>query len=102
MNPPSKPIPKLDFFGGFYAAATANGRIAPIGGGATADGTVRLILNPPGTGAIGGGAAATGGAAEIISAISALAAAVPSALQTGQFTMNGIRPFTGSTSNLNF
>jgi hypothetical protein len=32
----------------------------------------------------------------------ALAAAVPSTPQTGQFTVNGIRPFTGSTSNLYF
>jgi hypothetical protein len=31
-----------------------------------------------------------------------LAAAVPSALQVGQFTATGIRPLTGSTSNLYF
>jgi hypothetical protein len=52
--------------------------------------------------AMGGGGGTVGGAAASWAAISAFAAAVPSALQTGQFTVNGIWPFTGSTSNLNF
>ena len=57
------------------------------------------MRNPPAVGAMGGGGAETAGGA---AASSALAAAVPSALQAGQFTANGICPFTGSTSNLNF
>ena len=52
----------------------------------------------------GGGGAETGagGTNMNFSASSAFAAAVPSAWHTGQFTVNGIRPPIGSTSNLNF
>lgn len=53
----------------------------------------------------GGGAVLVtrgGGGLEKLCANMPFAVAVPSALQTGQFTVNGMRPLTGSTSNLNF
>jgi hypothetical protein len=75
----------------------------PAAGGS---GAWRLICNPPTAGAIGGGGADIAvrliGCVPRFSLKRALAAAVPSTLQTGQFTVNGIRPFTGSTSNLYF
>jgi hypothetical protein len=70
------------------------------------------MRNPPAGGALGGGVGAAtgagatatggGGTKRNFSASNWLAAAVPSALQTGQFTVNGIRPPTGSTSKANF
>jgi hypothetical protein len=92
------------------AFAAKLGRIGAIGGGAkgggatvtAASGAERLMRNPAAAGAMGGGGGETVDAAASWVAINILAAAVPSALQAGQFTANGICPFTGSTSNLNF
>src|SRR5208282_2997829 len=92
---------------GFGVAGTV-GRIGAmavgadgIGGGATAAGAGagRLMRSPPtGTGsAIGGG-----GGWETTCDRMSLAARVPSTPQAGQLTVMGIRPFTGSTSNLYF
>jgi hypothetical protein len=112
-NAPKIPRTRLNSpaTGGFGFLLATAGRNPEIGGGASGGGAVaavacgggRLMRNPPAAGAMGGGGAeTTGGAAASWAAISALAAAVPSALQAGQLTANGIRPFTGSTSNLNF
>jgi hypothetical protein len=57
---------------------------------------------PTGAGGGGGGGVAVGGWLVNIAASMPLAVAVPSAPQMGQFTVKGIRPLTGSTSNLNF
>jgi hypothetical protein len=90
------------------AAALAT---APAGiGGATGGGgaAVRFKRKPAGAdaGAAEEASAATGmGAAIACSGIWAsrlLASCVPSTAQTGQLTGKGIRPWTGSTSNLYF
>src|SRR5579862_1808917 len=106
---PKMPMPRLysPATFGFGAAGTADriGAIAlgadGIGGGATAAGAGagRLIRSPP-TGA-GSAMDGAGGLGTICDSMS-LAARVPSTPQAGQLTVIGIRPPTGSTSNLYF
>ena len=83
--------------------AGADGASGEISSGAPS--AVRFSFKPAATGGAGGGggganAGATGGGADW--ARRALAVAVPSALHTGQMSVNGMRPPTGSTSNLIF
>ena len=84
------------------------GPVARLEGGAIADAAV-TGAGAEGAGVGNGaiiGAATTGAGAgrlpEICSLRSWLASGVPSTLQTGQLTVNGIRPSTGCTSNLYF
>ena len=102
--------------GGGSSLVRATGATGTVAGSGCA---ARLIFKPLVTGAIGGGGAVCtgGGGAEVagtgdaciirgelvkLCASKSFAAAVPSRWQTGQFTVNGMRPFTGSTSNLYF
>jgi hypothetical protein len=69
-------------------------------GGGALSGAVLLIRSPPTGAAIVTGI--DGGWLEKVWAMTPLAVDVPSAPQTGQLTVTGIRPLTGSTSNLYF
>jgi hypothetical protein len=62
----------------------------------------RLGAIAGGTGGFVGAPTGSTGAAGAADWINAFAFAVASALHAGQNTGAGIRPFTGSTSNLNF
>jgi hypothetical protein len=77
--------------------AAALGAGANGGGALTAGGTAELIRSP-GTGAT----VVVADGLERFCARILLADCVPSTPQAGQFTLNGITPLTGSTSNLYF
>ena len=112
-------MPKFGCLAGCSAfVAGARRKIPPMGGGAEpvvkADDstgaetfTRNLAGAAGGDGALGAGADAGGGGGSTILKTdiccnSALALAVPSRLQIGHATVNGIWPLTGSTSNLYF